>query len=83
MNKQIHQAQHISKKDELFLQISNKYCFYIMFFDMITPSSKNLNQTPRGYKMRDTIDALLQFAIITALMVLLPLAGFSLLIQMP
>ena len=34
-------------------------------------------------KMRDTIDAVLQFAIIAGLMVLLPLAGFSLLIQMP
>ena len=82
MNKQIHQAQYIYKNDELFSQITKKYCFYIMFFDMITPSSKHLNQT-RGYKMRDTIEAVLQFAIITALMVLLPLAGFSLLIQMP
>jgi hypothetical protein len=83
MNKQIYQAQYISKKDELFSQITKKYCFSIMFFDMITPSSKHLNQTPRGYKMRDTIDAVLKFAIITALMAALPLAGFSLLIQMP
>ena len=50
---------------------------------MITPSSKHLNQTPRGYKMRDTIDAVLKFAIITVLMAALPLAGFSLLVQMP
>ena len=82
MNKQIHQAQYIYKNNELFSQITKKYCFYIMFFDMITPSSKHLNQT-RGYKMRDTIDALLKFAIITVLMAALPLAGFSLLIQMP
>jgi hypothetical protein len=82
MNKQIYQAQHIHKKDELFSQITKKYCFYIMFFDMITPCSKHLNQT-RGYKMRDTIEALLKFAMITALMAALPLAGFSLLIQMP
>ena len=54
-----------------------------MFFDMITPCSKHLNQTQRGYKMRDTIDAVLKFAIITVLMAALPLAGFSLLIQMP
>jgi hypothetical protein len=27
--------------------MTNKYCFYIMFFDMITPCSKHLNQTPR------------------------------------
>ena len=83
MNKQIHQAQYIYKNNELFSQITKKYCFYIMFFDMITPCSKHLNQTQRGYKMRDTIDAVLKFAIITVLMAALPLAGFSLLIQMP
>ena len=33
--------------------------------------------------MRDTIEAVLQLVMITVLMAALPLAGFSLLIQMP
>ena len=63
--------------------MTNKYCFSIMFFDMITPCSEDLTKPERGYKMRDTIDAVLKFAIITVLMAALPLAGFSLLVQMP
>jgi len=54
-----------------------------MFFDMITPCSEDLTKTERGYKMRDTIDAILQFVMIAVLMAALPLAGFSLLVQMP
>jgi len=37
-----------TQKSELFLLIPKKYCFYIMFFGMITPSSKTQTKPERG-----------------------------------